>query len=293
MAKKKKKRKTKSKLAGRTDRHHLYEEAVQPVDMEIDMFRRWMRRRWGTAGTRLREDFCGTARLATDWILADATHTAWGVDLDAAPLQWSEAHHRPRLADRADALTLLRGDVRQVETPPVDIVAALNFSYNAFKTREDLRSYLEAAAGALDERGLVVLDVFGGTESTEVKKDIREVPSSTAPDGTTLPSFHYVWRQEAFNPITHELRCRIDFRFSDGSRQKRAFEYDWRLWTLPEIQELMRDAGLRPEVYLHGFDEDGDSDEVYRRRTRYDNTLGWVAYVAGWREPGGDPSRPT
>jgi len=54
------------------------------------------------------------------------------------------------------------------------------------------------------------------------------------------------------------------------------------LWTLPEIQELLIEAGFQSaEVYLHGWNKDGESDETYRRRKTYENSLGWVAYIVG------------
>ncbi len=42
-----------------------------------------------------------------------------------------------------------------------------------------------------------------------------------------------------------ETLCHIDFKFEDGSVQKRAFSYDWRLWILPEIREVLAEAGFR------------------------------------------------
>ena len=62
----------------------------------------------------------------------------------------------------------------------------------------------------------------------------------------------------------------------------KAFTYDWRLWTLPEIQEILVEAGFSTaEVYLHDFNDEGESDEIFRLRKTYENTQGWVAYVVG------------
>ena len=53
------------------------------------------------------------------------------------------------------------------------------------------------------------------------------------------------------------MRCHIHFKFPDGSRIKNAFSYDWRLWTLPEVQELLAEAGFdRITVYWQGTDEE-------------------------------------
>ena len=50
----------------------------------------------------------------------------------------------------------------------------------------------------------------------------------------------------------------IHFEFTNGSRLKRAFTYEWRLWTLPEIRELLGEAGFsRSTVYWEDRDADG------------------------------------
>jgi hypothetical protein len=66
---------------------------------------------------------------------------------------------------------------------------------------------------------------------------------------------------------------------------ERAFTYDWRLWTLPELQEILLEAGFQDaEVYMEGWDDEADeADGIFRRRTRFDNMAGWVGYVVGYR----------
>ncbi|HEY5621525.1 MAG TPA: hypothetical protein VIR77_02895 [Pontiella sp.] len=62
----------------------------------------------------------------------------------------------------------------------------------------------------------------------------------------------------------------------------KAFTYHWRLWTLAELQEVLMEAGFsKAEVYLHGFNDNGESDKMFRLRKTYENSLGWVAYVVG------------
>ena len=107
--------------------------------------------------------------------------------------------------------------------------------------------------------------------------------ASTARDGTRLPAFTYIWEQARFNPINHHILCYIHFKLADGTRLNRAFTYDWRLWSLPEIQELMLEAGFDSvEIYVEGWDEDEDeTDGIFRRRKQFENQSGWVAYVVG------------
>ena len=60
---------------------------------------------------------------------------------------------------------------------------------------------------------------------------------------------------------------------------------DWRFWSLPELQELMAEAGFKKiEVYLHGWiGKSGKSDGVFRRRAYGPNAESWIAYVVGLR----------
>ena len=97
----------------------------------------------------------------------------------------------------------------------------------------------------LTEDGIFFLDAFGGYEA------FREMEESTEFD-----NFTYVWDQHRYNPVNGDIKCLIHFTFPDGSKIKRAFSYDWRLWTLPELQELLKEAGFeRVLVYWEGTDE--------------------------------------
>jgi len=269
--------------AATADRHILYEESVQCVEADLDFFRRVFRRKRGYPCRSLREDFCGTAALACEWIRRDPANTAIGVDLDRPTLDWGIEHHVARLGDAAKRLTLLQEDVLTVETTPVQAAAALNFSYQVFKDRETLRRYFRAVHHGLASDGIFFLDAFGGTEAMEAMDEDRRIVPETRPDGTRYAPFTYVWDQAEFNPIDHHMLCHIHFKFADGTEIKRAFTYDWRLWTLPELQELMREAGFSEvEVYMEGWDDEEDeADGIFRRRTKIENMVGWVAYVVG------------
>ena len=99
--------------------------------------------------------------------------------------------------------------------------------------------YFQAAYKNLAKRGLLVADIEGGTEAIDVHEEIRR-----------QRGFTYVWDQDYFDAITHYALCYIHFRFPDRSEIKRAFSYDWRIWTLPEVRELMLEVGFRKaDVY--------------------------------------------
>lgn len=261
--------------------HHLYEASVQDTESELTLFTRWFRKKTGRPMRTLREDFSGTGAFACDFVARHRENRGWAVDLDRDTLLWGKAFHGASLGEDLERMQFVHGDVRTAETPTVDHINALNFSYSLFKTRPDLTAYFRACRKRLRPDGLFIVDVFGGTESQQVKQDRREVPACRLKDGTRLKAFTYYWAQQSFNPVTFDMTCAIHFKYPGLKKMKNAFTYDWRLWTLPEVRELMEEAGFNTEVYIHGFDADGDSDEIYRKRTRYENTEGWVAYIVG------------
>ncbi len=266
------------------DLHWLYEASVQNVDTDLDFAKRVYAKHWKRKPLTLREDFCGTAKLATRWVQRNKNHQAWGIDFHQPTLDWGVKYNLAELSDEQKSrVHLICGDVLDAKTPKVDMALALNFSFCVFKQRETLRNYFKAVKKALRSEGVFVMDIYGGTESVMAKNDdIREIPGFTTPDGIRISDFDYIWEQAEYNPINHHTTCHIHFKVPGFGNINKAFTYDWRLWTLPEIQEILIEAGFsKAEVYLHDFDDDGDSDEIFRLRKTYENTQGWVAYVVG------------
>ena len=265
----------------------LYEAAVQSVDADLDFIERAYRHHHGRRPRRLREDFCATAHVAGAWVLRRPENLAWAVDLDPRPLGWCRRHRLPALGAAASRLTLLQRDVRAVTRPRVDVIAALNFSYWVFKRRDELVEYFRAARRSLRPGGMLFTNAFGGTEAHAKLIESRRIPASRAVDGSRIPAFTYVWEHASFNPIDHHLICHIHFRLANGKRLQRAFSYDWRFWTLPEIQEAMREAGFSTvEVYIEGWDErKWEPNGIYRLRRRFENQEGWLANLVGLTPP--------
>ncbi|MEN9726005.1 MAG: hypothetical protein RL434_371 [Pseudomonadota bacterium] len=262
-------------LASRADRHRLYENSVQDADAELDFVEREFRQLRGRNARYLREDFCGTASVASAWVGRHRQNRAVGVDLDPEVLAWGRSHHVNTLPkSERSRVTLLNEDVLKAVTPPQDVILAMNFSYWIFKTRDALRDYFRATRAALGEDGLFLLDCFGGYDAFRVLKERRE-----------LKGFTYVWDQASYNPVTGDLRCHIHYEFPDRSLLRKAFTYDWRLWTLPEIREVLAEAGFaRTVVYWQGWDDEADEgDGDYQPVESADADAGWIAYLAALR----------
>ncbi|MHC4909948.1 MAG: class I SAM-dependent methyltransferase [Planctomycetota bacterium] len=276
--KKKDKDKKRKKAGGRTaatsDRHELYELSVQEPESEVELIEQVWREQRNRPCRHIREDFCGTAVVCSEWVKRHAANTAIGVDLDRSVLAWSNDRQDSRLsAEERGRLTLLEGDVLKVLTDPVDSVLAMNFSYYLLRTREEMRAYFERARAALVDDGLFLLDAYGGSDAFLELEEEREIEG-----------FTYVWDQHSYDPISGEAENFIHFRFPDGTEMHKAFEYPWRLWTLPEIQELLREAGFADvKIYWEGTDDDGEGDGEWSEATKGDADQGWVAYIVAMK----------
>lgn len=257
-------------MAEQFELHDLYEEAVQAVDAEVEFLDATFSALRGRKAVSFREDFCGTASAACEWVRSSGERYAIGVDNDSGVLDWGRKHRVARLpeADRA-RVRLLEDDVRTVRTDPVDLIGAFNFSYFMFKTRDEMRAYFIRCRDALVDDGIFFLDAFGGPESFTVQKE-----------KTKFDNFTYVWDQAEFNPVTSEILCHIHFKFPDGSKLKKAFSYDWRMWTLPELRELLLEAGFKSaRVYWEGEDEDGEGNGEFSETDNATPDLAWVSYI--------------
>lgn len=277
--KKKSSSKAKSKkkpalTAANADKFELYERSVQDPPTDVHFMQRVFRKERGMAPTSLREDFCGTAMLCAAWVKDKPERTALGVDLHGPTLRYGKKKHLDPLGDDSERVQLLQQNVLEPVTPKVDAVAAFNFSYCTFKTRQDLLTYATNVYQGLKPGGAFFLDIHGGTES------FVEVEESTKHKG-----FTYVWDQCPYDAINGFGKRYIHFRFPDGTELHRAFSYDWRVWTLPEVRDILLDAGFsRVDVYWEGADENGDGNGIFRRTKRAENEESWVAYMVAWRD---------
>jgi len=118
----------------------------------------------------------------------------------------------------------------------------------------------------------MMLDVQGGID---VPMEGRET--------WNVRDFKYVWEVKKFDPVTHHILCKIHFLFRNGSRMQDAFVYDWRLWTLPELQELFEEAGFRNiHVLWEGTDRKTRLGNGILRRVKNGRLEhAWYAVVVG------------
>jgi SAM-dependent methyltransferase len=253
------------------DKYDLYRRAVQSAENDVVFLRNTYKDLKGKNPRVFREDFCGTFALSTEWIKLDPRHEAVGVDLDPEPMAYGKQHYLTLLKpDQQKRMRLIEGNVLDPQLPKADIVAAMNFSYFCFKQRDVLKKYFQNAYRTLNKDGIFLVDIFGGSQCYDAIEDkIKHA------------GFTYYWDQTNYDPVTAEALFHIHFRV--GSKKiEQVFTYDWRLWTIPEIRELMQEAGFKKtHVYWEGTAKDGSGDGNFTRVDHGEACQSWIAYVVG------------
>ena len=166
-------------------------------------------------------------------------------------------------------LEILEKDVRDSGASGIETVLAMNFSYFLFKTRDELRTYFETVHRDLADEGILICDAYGGSDSYTEMEEERH-----------LDGFTYVWDQNHYNPVNNDVVNHIHFRFPDGSEMTEAVTYEWRLWSLPEIHEILTEAGFRNvTIWWEGTEEDsGEGDGEFEPTEFGEACPGWIAY---------------
>tara|TARA_B100001059_G_scaffold80947_1_gene78856 strand:- start:423 stop:1247 length:825 start_codon:yes stop_codon:yes gene_type:complete len=260
----------KKSMADSVDVHFLYEKSVQNVAHEIDFMRQIYIEKRGKNAKVYREDFCGTAYSSCEWVKQGNDYLAIAVDNDKSVLEWALINRINELSDhQKKRINLVEADVNNAETEKSDILAAYNFSYFVFKERKELGNYFEKSFLALKKDGIFFLDLFGGPEAHQ------ELEEETEHD-----DFTYIWSQSSFHPLTNHINCHISFDFPDGSSRKNVFSYDWRLWTAPEIKEILLEIGFKQVTfYWEQEDDEGNGNGEFLPNEQGEADLAWLAYI--------------
>lgn len=267
--------------ADNCDKRWLYVRAVQSPDAEIDFVTRVFRAARGRPLRRLREDFAGSAASACEFVRRHPENRAVAIDLHAPTLAWGRKEHLAQLPEAArPRVQLLARNVLRPgrEGQGMDAVLAMNFSYWVFQSRAALLEYFRRVHASMRPDGVFFCDVHGGYESFKEMSERRRVRVGGG------RWFTYVWDQQRYDPVTGRTRCAIHFEFERGPAMRNAFRYDWRLWTIPEVRELLAEAGFKSAtVYLEGDDGKGGGDGVFRPRESGDADASFIGYIVAMK----------
>ncbi len=253
------------------DKYDYYFRSVQSAETDVHFLRKAFKELKGKEPRTLREDFCGTFALSCEWIKLNPKFDAYGVDLDPEPLAYGRSHNLPKLkSDQQKRLHLLEGNVLHWNLPTADLAIAMNFSYFVFKTRDVMKKYFTNVFKSLKKDGVFILDCFGGSQCFDA---IEET--------TNHRSFKYFWDQTGFDPVTNRALFHIHFQPKGQKKVEQVFTYDWRMWSLPELREILSEVGFKKtHVYWEGTTKSGEGNGVFTRTEKGEACESWIAYIA-------------
>lgn len=216
------------------DFYSLYTAAFQDPEREMPLLRDEYTQQFGNPPQRLREDFCGTCANGFEWIKLGDQYRAIGIDVDETTIKLAQAKRDSLLlTQEKDRITLIHGDVLDLQLPTGDVVAALNCSFCYFWERHQFKEYLEKCFATISNCGMIALEIYCGADAYNLGCDEIAIEGATA-----------IWEQAKFDPVTNRCLNFIHFRLSDGELIERVFEYDFRLWSPAECIDLLYEVGF-------------------------------------------------
>lgn len=253
-------------------KYSLYVKAFQNPKASVAFLTQLFEQQNSRFPLSLREDFCGTAAICTNWVESDPQRTAMGVDIDPEPLAWCCDHLASQLQPaQRSRLELVCADVLEVAAQPTDLILAFNCSFCVLKRRNQLNAYFRDCRSALVDDGMLVLELYAGPEAQMV-----------GIDRVHCGDFVAIWEQASFDAVTNEALNFIHFEKADGSRNQKAFAYDWRLWTPAEIIETLLECGFRDTKVFRKQETIGGQFSISESR-HADVPDYWELFVVGIR----------
>ena len=260
------------------DKYYYYSQSVQSPADDMEFLERVYKEARGKRLTPkvMREDFCAAFLNSCAWVKRGRDRIAHGVDLDPEPLQYGKDHYFPLMPKESlKRLHLHQKDVLGKGLPKADIICALNFSYFIFKERETLKAYFKNCLKTLNDKGVFVLDCFGGAHCWEPNEEETEYKDHD-------PPYSYYWDQDAIDPLTHHARFYIHFKRKGEAKRTKVFAYEWRMWTVAELKDLLLEAGFsKVNLYWEGTTKSGEGDGHFKISEKGDECEAWVCYIAG------------
>ncbi len=252
------------------DKYWHYRHSVQSPDLEVRFIQKCYQELKKKTARVFREDFCFTFALGCEWVKLNRLYKSVAVDLDPKPLRYGKAHNLARLSlNQQKRMNIIHSNVLNHQIPSADIISALNFSYFVFKEREEMKRYFSNCLKSLRTKGLLVLDCFGGSQCFEANEEQID-----------YGDFIYCWDQKGFDPISHHALFHIHYKRKREKKRERVFTYDWRIWTIPELKDLLREVGFRKiHIYWEGTDKNGEGSGRFTRREKGEECGSWVAYI--------------
>lgn len=260
-----------------TDIHSLYLASVQDPLSDVNRVSKIYSEIFSKQALSLREDFSGTFALSCCWVQSDSKREAIAIDNDKSTLDYGIKNYLGSMSDDQQERLSAKLSDAIIQTAPVDIVATFNFSYCLLHNRETLLSYFKKVHASLNDSGMMIIDLFGGSDS-----EITEVQERDIDNNDQIQPFTFEFERKTFNPITRIANYAIHFKYPDGTELIDAFTYEFRMWSITEIRDLFKEAGFSDsKVYWEDFDDEGFGNGNYYASEDEENTVNWNSYIVG------------
>lgn len=271
------KKKAQLKLGSKSqpfDKYALYKASVQSPETDVEFLRDTYKEQRGRLPVSLREDFCGTHAICCEWVKLGPKFKSIGIDLDPEPIEYGVANYQTELTpEQRDRISIHNMNVLEKGLPKADVIAALNFSYFIFKQRSTLIDYFRNCLKSLNKDGLFIVDCFGGSACMESNEEETEFEDE---------DFSYFWDQDLYDPVNNHAVFYIHFKRKGEKKRTKLFTYDWRMWSIPEIREMMLEAGFKKaHVFWEGTTKDGEGDGNFKITNKGEECESWVSYIMG------------
>lgn len=252
------------------DKYHYYKESVQDPESDIKTFTKIYKSIFKKTPRIFREDFCGTFYFGSEWVKSHSKNQAIVVDLDKEPINYGKTHHLFKMTEsQKKRLRICVNNVLDTKLPKAQIINVNNFSYCIFKQRDLLLKYFINVKKTLLKQGIFILDVFGGSDCFSENED-----------QVKHDKFNYYWEQKNFDPINNFAKFEIHFKRPREKKRQAVFSYDWRLWSVPELKDILLDAGFsKIHSYWEQCDKQGEGTGVLKKTFKEESCETWVTYL--------------
>ena len=252
------------------DKYHFYKQAVQDPVSDLNLFSYIYKRQNKKKPRVFREDFCGTFYNSWSWVKRDKKNKALVIDKEKEPLEYGKKHHKLDEEEKS-RLKIINKDLLKlgVLKEKADIISVCNFSLFFIHDRKSLIKYFQSVRKSLKKKGMFIFDSFGGPDAEEEGMEKR-----------IFSGFEYYWDQVSFDPCSRIGKYYIHFKIKNKWKKK-VFSYEFRLWTLPELKEALKDAGFK-NADIYWDTEDKKKSYFKKIKACDDSYTTWIAYLVAY-----------
>lgn len=229
----------------------LYQRSVQNAKKESEFFRKTYRLIYNKVAEKFREDFCGTGLLSCEWVKGNVMNTAVGLDIDQETLDWGIENNVNNLCSGSDRVKLLNQNVLDEFdiTQKFEIICSLNYSHFLLPQRKMILKYFTNMVKNLDQKGIFILDFYGGSH---IYRDHKYQHNKS--------SNFYEFSGNQMNIISNTSKCSLNYKIKKN-KYKPMFSFNFRIYSIIELREALEEVGLNKfKLYIKEINDDDEDD---------------------------------